>query len=103
MQNADYPFVKFVADADLMIFDAQYLSSDSILSKENWGHSSNVAAIELAARARVKHVCLFHHDPASGDEQLQSLLGNTERLLQLAQRQTALKVSVAYDGLEIDL
>jgi phosphoribosyl 1,2-cyclic phosphodiesterase len=103
MQKPDYPFVEFFSKADLLIFDAQYLFSDSILSKENWGHSSNVAAIELALRAQVAHVCLFHHDPASGDLQLESLGENTERLLQLAQGGAKLKISVAYDGLEFDL
>ncbi len=101
MLDPNYPFVNFFADADLLIFDAQYLFSDSILSKENWGHSSNVAAVELATRARVKHLCLFHHDPASGDAQLETLRESTERLSQLSQG--APRISVAYDGFEIDL
>ena len=49
-----YPFVEFFRDADLLIFDAMYSLADSISVKEDWGHSSNMVAVELAQLARVQ-------------------------------------------------
>ena len=48
----DYPFVEFFRDADLLIFDAQYSLADQISIKEDWGHSSNMIAVELAQLAQ---------------------------------------------------
>jgi len=74
-------FVHFFRDADLVIFDAMYSLADAFTIKEDWGHSSNVVGVELCQMARVKHLCLYHHEPAFDDE----------------------KIAAAYDGMEIVL
>ena len=53
----------FYPDASLLIFDAPYTHSQSIGSREDWGHSSNVMGVELAARGKVEKLAIMHHDP----------------------------------------
>jgi len=74
-----------------------------INSKEDWGHSSNVVGVDLCLRAHVKHYCMFHHEPAHGDEAIHTILGETRRYAEIAGDGRALQVSAAYDGLVIDV
>ncbi len=57
--------------ADLLIYDAQYTEEEYRgargRSKVGWGHSTYVAAAELANAANVKQLALFHHDPSRTD------------------------------------
>lgn len=103
MDDPDYPFVDFFRDSDLLIFDAQYTLAEAIGHKENWGHSSNLAAVELAARAGVKHLCLFHLEHTHSDDTLEEMLDNTRRYAKLYAGDTPLQVTLAYDGLEVQL
>jgi phosphoribosyl 1,2-cyclic phosphodiesterase len=96
-------FVEFFRDADLVVFDAMYSLLDAVTIKEDWGHSSNVVGVELAQLARVKHLCLFHHDPACDDDQIDSILKDAIRLEELTRGAHTVKVSAAWDGLEIEV
>ena len=95
--------VEFYRDADLVVFDAMYSLSEMMNSKEDWGHSSNVIGVDLCVRARAKHYCMFHHDPAHDDETLHAVLGETRRYAEIAGEDYSLQVSSAYDGLVIDV
>jgi len=97
------PFLRFIDNADLLIFDAQYSLMEAISTKENWGHSSNMVGVELAVRAKVKHLCMFHSEPTHDDETLDKLLHNTRKYARLHDESYPLEVSLAYDGLEIDI
>ena len=46
--DESYPFVHFYRDADVLVFDAMYSLADMVSIREDWGHSSNVIAVELA-------------------------------------------------------
>lgn len=92
------PFVRFFDRADLLIFDAQYPFFEAVTDKEHWGHSNSYQGVELALKARVKHLCLFHSDPATSDKDLDKLLVETERMLPLVAEGRLLKVSIAWDG-----
>lgn len=94
-------FKSFLNNADLLIFDAQYTFADAITVKEDWGHSNNLVGIELALASKVKHICLFHHDPTSSDENLKSLFDNTQKLARLIGEDRKLEVSVARDGMTL--
>jgi phosphoribosyl 1,2-cyclic phosphodiesterase len=96
-------FVEFFRDADLVIFDAMYSLAEAITVKEDWGHSSNVVGVELCQRARARHLCLFHHEPVNGDEQIARLLAETRRLEEVTHTGHRLTISAAYDGMEISL
>ncbi|HEY1458591.1 MAG TPA: MBL fold metallo-hydrolase [Casimicrobiaceae bacterium] len=96
-------FVDFFRDADLVIFDAMYSLADAISVKADWGHSSNIVGVELCQMARVGHLCLFHHEPAIDDEAISHLLVDAQRLEELTSEGKGLRVSAAYDGMEIML
>jgi phosphoribosyl 1,2-cyclic phosphodiesterase len=96
-------FARFFHDADVVIFDAMYALAEAISVKADWGHSSNIVGVELCQMARAKHLVLFHHEPANNDATLEGLLKEARRFEELTRTDHALKVSAAYDGLEIDL
>jgi phosphoribosyl 1,2-cyclic phosphodiesterase len=96
-------FANFFRDADLVIFDAMYALAEAISVKADWGHSSNIVGVELCQMARAKHLMLFHHEPANDDETLEGLLKEARRFEELTRSDHSLKVSAAYDGLEVDL
>ena len=56
----------FIAGADLLITDTTYRDHE-YPSKVDWGHSCVSQVTELAARAQVKRLHLFHHDPDQSD------------------------------------
>ena len=95
------PFLEFCREADLLIFDAQYGFAESQTLKEDWGHSSNIVGVELAKDAGVKHLCLFHQEPSLNDAELEAFLKETRRYARIYKRETSLRVSMAYDGLEL--
>ena len=96
-------FVDFFRRADLLIFDAQYSLADASTVKADWGHSNNFIGVELAQQAGVKHLCLFHNEPASSDENLDKFLLDTQRLASLLTEDTALQISIARDGMVIEV
>jgi phosphoribosyl 1,2-cyclic phosphodiesterase len=96
-------FVEFFRDADLVIFDAQYSLAEAVSVKEDWGHSSNIVGVELAQMARVRRLCLFHHEPVLEDEQIAAVLRETRRLEEITRGEHRVEISAAYDGMEIAL
>ncbi|MBA4396487.1 MAG: MBL fold hydrolase [Syntrophus sp. (in: bacteria)] len=99
----EYAFVDFFQKADLLIFDAQYTLLDALDAKENWGHSSNLFAVEMAVRADVRRLCLFHSEHTYDDERLDEFLKETRDYLDIYAEDHPLKIDLAADGLEIEL
>lgn len=97
-------FARFFKDADLVIFDAMYSLADTISVKADWGHSSNMVAVELCQLAGARHLALFHHEPMHDDAQIVAIEQETRHLEQITRGdRQALRVTAAYDGLEIDV
>jgi phosphoribosyl 1,2-cyclic phosphodiesterase len=92
-------YVDFFRDADLLIFDAQYSINDA-LDRADWGHSSPVMGAELAHRADVRRLALFHHDPMSEDRAIHAGLQQAEAYL--TRRGSECQVLIANEGLEIE-
>jgi len=92
-------YVDFFQDADLLIFDAQYSFND-VLDKVDWGHSTPVIGAELAHRAGVRRLALFHHDPLSDDEAVYSGLKQAESYL--VKRGSPCQVMIASEELELE-
>ena len=59
----------FVRGADLLITDTTYRDHE-YPSKVDWGHSCVSEVADLAARAKVKRLHLFHHDPDQTDDDI---------------------------------
>ena len=92
------PVIGLARGADTLIHDAQFLESDF---KPTWGHSTIASAIDVAAKAKVKRLVLYHHDPDRSDEAL-------DRIAKEAQKRTdeiakGLEVVVAREGLELEI
>ncbi len=101
--DQSYPFIEFYRNADLLIFDAMYSLGDTVSVKEDWGHSSNVVAVELAQAAHVKRLALFHHEPVLDDRMLEVVLAETVRSEWISRPGQEVEVISAYDGLELEL
>lgn len=104
-QDEAAEFAGFFRDADLVIFDAQYSLAEAVSLREDWGHSSNVVGVELCHAAKARHLMLYHHEPAYNDETIHRIFAETIRYEELARPpgQGPLKISSAYDGLELTL
>ncbi len=96
-------FLSFFNGADLLIFDAQYRFLDAIGVKENWGHSSNLLAVEMAVKAGVKRLCMFHSEHTYDDEALEHFLDETRDYLGIYAPESLLEIYLAYDGMELAL
>lgn len=99
----DHPFVtpyrkmiQFLADADVLVHEAQYTAHD-YPRKIGWGHSSVANACLLMKFADVKRWIITHHDPAHDDEFLERKLAMTRQLL--ARMEHKCHVTHGYDGL----
>ncbi len=80
--NARYfeQLVNFVRGADLLITDATYRDQE-YLAKVDWGHSCVSQVANLAARAEVKRLHLFHHDIDQTDEIIDLKLDDARKAL----------------------
>ncbi|HEU0309606.1 MAG TPA: MBL fold metallo-hydrolase [Sphingomicrobium sp.] len=96
-------FIHFFREADLVICDTMYSLADSVSMKEDWGHSSNLVAVDLCHQARAKCLALFHHEPTYGDEDIQRMHQESIRYEELTRNGPPLDVICAYDGLEVRL
>lgn len=96
-------FVAFFDSADLVVADTMYSLAATSSTKENWGHSSNLVAIDLCHQAGARRLALFHHDPLHDDDDLQRLHEDSVRYEALSREDRPLEVLCAYDGLEVAL
>jgi len=72
--------VKFIEGADLLITDTTY-TDEEYATKVGWGHSSVSQVVDLAARANVKRLYLFHHDPDQNDGDIDAKLAFAKNAL----------------------
>ncbi len=96
-------FIDFFREADLVICDTMYSLADSVSMKEDWGHSSNLVAVDLCHSAEAKCLALFHHEPTYEDEDIQRMHQESIRYEELTRNGPPLEVICSYDGLEVRL
>lgn len=63
----------FVRGADLLVIDTTYSDAEYRLHRD-WGHSPVGEVARLADAARVKTLCLYHHDPDQDDDAIDGKL-----------------------------
>jgi phosphoribosyl 1,2-cyclic phosphodiesterase len=61
------------ANADLLIYDAQYTDAE-YSTHQGWGHSTPRHAAAFAASANVKRLLLFHHHPDHDDFKMDQIV-----------------------------
>ena len=91
----EYDYLDFIRCSNLLIFDAPYTHSQSITTREHWGHSSYVMGVELSARAGVEKLAIFHHDPNASDKELTDFHAHSKKFL-IAQGYLSVKQNQAY-------
>jgi phosphoribosyl 1,2-cyclic phosphodiesterase len=95
-------FEKFFTGADAVICDTMYSLAESVTMKADWGHSSNVMAVNLCHGANAKKLVLFHHEPTSSDIDIERMHEETIRYEQLNRRGASpLEIVCSYDSLEL--
>jgi len=92
---------RFFKDADVIVLDSQYTIGEAI-DKFNWGHSAFRLSVDFAANWGIKHLILFHHDPAYDDRKLHGMLQSARWYLE-RMNVKGLQVSLATEELEITL
>ncbi|WPJ97853.1 MBL fold metallo-hydrolase [Coraliomargarita algicola] len=106
-----YHFVDFFQNADVLIFDGQYTFEEATNEKRYWGHSDHMTAVELSARAKVRQLIVFHHEPAYTDTEIEEIhkdaLSYSEEYNQRLSNNTnnttyPQRIELAFDGLEIE-
>lgn len=101
MENID-GYVDYFKDADILIFDTQYTFEES-LQKIDWGHSSASIATDIALRAKVKKLVMFHHDPSYDDDKLDLVYLRALKYKEMFDPHGKLEIIMAYEGLELEV
>jgi phosphoribosyl 1,2-cyclic phosphodiesterase len=96
----DVRHARFLADADLVIHDAQYTTRE-FSAKRGWGHSTTEYAVEAAVSAGVRRLALFHHDPTRDDDAVDRLVAGARDLV--AQAGGTTEVFAAAEGQVLEL
>ena len=94
---------KLARNGDVLFYDGQYTEDEYLgrvgMSRKGWGHSTWQHGITEALEANVKHLMLTHHDPLHDDWAVARIENDARR----EGLKTGLKVSAAFEGLEIIL
>ncbi|MDR1838539.1 MAG: MBL fold metallo-hydrolase [Treponema sp.] len=91
----------FFQNADIIVIDCQFTLGEAI-DKNNWGHSAFNIAVDFAANWNIKHMVMFHHDPAYDDQKLHGLLQSARWYLERMNLK-GIELTLAYEGLEISI
>lgn len=95
----DRRHAEFLAGADLVLHDAQYLAGE-YRQKVGWGHSTVEYALAVARFAGAKRLALTHHDPLREDRAIDELVA---ALRSESRRTAGPKVFAAAEGQELEL
>jgi phosphoribosyl 1,2-cyclic phosphodiesterase len=82
--SADERLVELARGADLLVFDAQFTPAEyegnGVTSKKGWGHSTYAVGAQIAKRAGVKKLALYHHAPERDDKSVSRLAALAKKL-----------------------
>ncbi len=99
-ETGDIAHVDFIRDADVVIHDAQYTAAE-YPAKVGWGHSTVEYVVDAAIAGNVKHVVLFHHDPARSDDAVDALISAARD--RAAAAGAKILITAAAEGAELNL
>ncbi len=99
-RQQDAQVIEFLRGADVMIADSQYDAAE-YPTRLGWGHTCADDTVQLAVRAGVKQLFLFHHDPDHGDDKIEAMV--TRARERVAAQGAPLEVAAAREGAEVVL
>jgi len=76
LDSADY--IRFCTNADLLVHDAEFTAAE-YPAVRGWGHSTTDMALELALKAGVKKLGLFHHNQDRSDDALDAIVADCRK------------------------
>lgn len=88
--------IEYISDADFFIHDAQYTPQEYI-ERKKWGHSPYTYPIDLAIKAKVKKLLLYHHDPQHDDDFMDKIKIKAREYAQLRKGES-LEIYIAREG-----
>lgn len=77
LDTVDESVLELAAGTDLLIHDAQYTDEDW-KTKSHWGHCTINYAVDVAIKAGVRALALFHHDPSRNDASIDRLTAHAK-------------------------
>lgn len=92
--------VKFIANADVLITDAQY-GAEEYQRHVGWGHGCLDDVVRFAIAGSVKRLYLFHHDPEHDDRTVSSMLMHARELAAAAG--SSIRIEAAREGEQFTL
>ena len=93
-------YAKFCKEADVLIHDAQYTPKE-LEKRKGWGHSDYVSTVDLALKANVRKLVLFHHDPSRKYHEVDAIIShcqeragkiNPDMLIEAAKEESGLTI-----------
>jgi len=78
---------EFVESSDVLITDTTY-TDEEYMTKEGWGHSCISKVVDLADKANVKQLFLFHHDPDQNDDAIDAKFATAKAMLKARKSKT---------------
>jgi phosphoribosyl 1,2-cyclic phosphodiesterase len=93
-------YVGFCEGADVLIHDSHYIPEE-ISKHRGWGHSDYLSAIDLAVKARVKKLILFHHAPERKDSDVVKMVILCQELIK--EKDSELQIEAAKENSAFEL
>lgn len=98
--SLDPRLARFAHDSDLLIVDCPY-DADEYKQRRGWGHGCVDDVVQIALRAQVKRLALFHHDPSHTDDNIDAMVAHARALNAAAGGHVV--CTGAQEGMEIEL
>ena len=92
--------VNFVKGARVLVHDATYTVAE-YEQHRGWGHSTYLDVVELAVKAQVETLVLFHHKPERSDDQIDQCVNECRE--EVRKRGSSVRIIAAAEGLTLDV
>lgn len=89
----------FARGANVLIHDATY-TPEEYVNHVGWGHSHYLFTLEVAAKAGVKKLVLFHHDQTHSDDKIDEILSKCKK--EIRSRGYRFECVAAAEGMEFE-
>jgi phosphoribosyl 1,2-cyclic phosphodiesterase len=93
-------YAAFARGADLLVHDADFTEGEYVRRK-TWGHSTWKQALDLALKAEVRSLGLFHHNQDRSDSEIDGITAECSRMARKAG--SRLKCFAVREGQEVSL
>lgn len=99
-EREDQKLIEFIKGVDVAIMDSQY-DAEEYPDHVGWGHSCVDDTVDVAMKAGVKRLFLFHHDPDHNDAHITKMLLGARQQAKAAG--SSILIDAALEGLEVYL